>query len=178
MDELSLDLETDDEEEDRHEPVVDPVLEVFGQNEATVTEADGHLGVPQIPIRGAPRRVGPDQGHHRGDQHHHPTGRFGFQELTHDSWNATPGHGRCGGSGIRGPSGAFGSRGWSWIGSLAADRQIADQASRHTTTEMVGSVQEAVDLRSRAQPDEAQGPRDPTNETRVPGSCRPGCPSI
>ena len=40
--ELTLDLEADDEEEDRHQPVVDPMEQVFGDRETGPTRSSGH----------------------------------------------------------------------------------------------------------------------------------------
>ena len=45
-DQLALDLQADDEEEQRHQAVVDPVAEVLGDRVATDVERD--LGVPQV----------------------------------------------------------------------------------------------------------------------------------
>ena len=47
-DQLALDLERDDEEEDRHQPVVDPVLEVLRDRE--VAEAERQLGGPELDV--------------------------------------------------------------------------------------------------------------------------------
>ena len=56
--ELPLDLQTDREEEQRHQPVVDPVLEVEDQ----LVRSDQHPGLemPERVVRGADRRVHPD----------------------------------------------------------------------------------------------------------------------
>jgi hypothetical protein len=62
---LALDLEADYKEENRHEPVVDPVGEVLGDRK--VAYAYGQLRVPQRGIARAPRGVGPHEGHRGGD---------------------------------------------------------------------------------------------------------------
>ena len=68
LDELALDLEADDEEEDRHQRVVDPLLQV--EVDRVAADRDRHVGVPQVEVRLLPRRVRPDQrDHRRGDEH-------------------------------------------------------------------------------------------------------------
>ena len=65
--ELAPNLEARNEEEEGHEPVVDPVTEVEGQ----LASADPHreLRVPQISVAGRPRRVRPHERRHgRGEQ--------------------------------------------------------------------------------------------------------------
>ena len=49
--------------------------------ELAVPEADRQLGVPQVDVRLLPRRVGPDEGDHGGDDQGHATGGFGVQEV-------------------------------------------------------------------------------------------------
>src|SRR3712207_8736320 len=49
----SLDLQPDDEEEERHQAVVDPVLEV--QRELGVADRDGERRVPERVVAAAPR---------------------------------------------------------------------------------------------------------------------------
>ena len=60
--ELLLDLEADDEEEQRHQSVVDPVPEILGDGVAA--EVDGELGGPQVLVGRGPRRVRPHQRDH------------------------------------------------------------------------------------------------------------------
>ena len=50
--------------------------------ELAVAEADRQLGVPQVDVRLLPRRVGPDEGDHGGDDQGHATGGFGVQEVS------------------------------------------------------------------------------------------------
>ena len=50
--ELAADLEPDDEEEERHQPVVDPVPQI--ERELGVAEPDRQLGRPELLVRGAP----------------------------------------------------------------------------------------------------------------------------
>ena len=59
LDELALDLEPDDEEEQRHQPVVDPLA----QRQVERATSDAHVEVcgPQVDVARLPRRVGPDQ---------------------------------------------------------------------------------------------------------------------
>ena len=65
--ELALDLEADDEEEDRHQAVVDPVRE--REVEARAAERDPRLDVLHVPVEPGPGRVGPSEGdERRGDQ--------------------------------------------------------------------------------------------------------------
>src|SRR3954454_20441046 len=56
--ELALDLQADDEEEDGHQSVVDPVLQVLGDGE--VPDADGQVGGPEVHV-GDPGEVGPEE---------------------------------------------------------------------------------------------------------------------
>ena len=63
--ELALDLEADDEEEQRHQPVVDPVAQVVLQVEAGDLEAD--LEVPDVRVGLVGRAVRPHQRHDRRD---------------------------------------------------------------------------------------------------------------
>jgi hypothetical protein len=66
VDELTLDLEGDDEEEDRHQAVVDQVLQILLDFEEP--DVDAHLGVPQLGVAVVPRRVHPHERSDRGDQ--------------------------------------------------------------------------------------------------------------
>ena len=60
VDELALDLQADDEEEDGHQAVVDPLPEV--EVEDVVAEVDGQAGVPELDVGLLPRRVRPHEG--------------------------------------------------------------------------------------------------------------------
>jgi hypothetical protein len=65
--ELALDLEADDEEEHRHQAVVDPVGE--REAEARAADRDPRLDVLHAPVEPGPGRVGPGEGgQRRGDQ--------------------------------------------------------------------------------------------------------------
>ena len=57
--ELAPDLEADDEEEEGHQPVVDPVAQL--ERDAGGPEAHRDLGRPELLVRRRPRRVRPDQ---------------------------------------------------------------------------------------------------------------------
>ena len=72
LDQLALDLQADDEEEQRHQAVVDPLLE---------REVERQLGVPQVEVRGRPRGVRPQQGNQRRSDEDHPTGGLRVQEV-------------------------------------------------------------------------------------------------
>ena len=76
---LAFDLQADDEEEDRHQPVVDDVVEVLGEMERPDRDVDRRR--PQRLVAGAPRRVRPHQRHRRRHRQQHPTGRLDTQEL-------------------------------------------------------------------------------------------------
>ena len=54
LDELALDLEPDHEEEDGHQPVVDPVAQVVGDRQ--VADAEREVGVPRSRRSRCPRR--------------------------------------------------------------------------------------------------------------------------
>ena len=57
---LALDLQPDDQEEDRHEPVVDPMRQVLGQRE--VADADSQFRMPQRRVALRPRASWPRRG--------------------------------------------------------------------------------------------------------------------
>ena len=78
-DHLSLDLQPDEQEEECHQPVVDPEPEVLVER----PRADAHRDArqPQLVVGVLPGRVGPQQRHdHRGEQQDRARGR-GLQEL-------------------------------------------------------------------------------------------------
>jgi hypothetical protein len=64
--ELSPQLQADDEEEEHHQAVVDPVPQV--QRQLVVTEAQGELGVPEGLVGLAPGGVRPGQRQHGGGE--------------------------------------------------------------------------------------------------------------
>ena len=98
---LALDLEPDQEEEDRHEAVVDPVVQAQRQHSRPDPERQGDLPQSVIAIR--PGRVGPREGQDGADEQHDPTGRLGRGESLEgaeqmlDEWR---GGRRCRGCGV------------------------------------------------------------------------------
>ncbi len=77
--EVAAHLEADDEEEQRHQAVVDPVAEVHRQLRAA--EADGELGVPELLVGPRPPRVRPEEGQDRGREEHRGAAGLGAQEA-------------------------------------------------------------------------------------------------
>jgi hypothetical protein len=75
---LLFDLEADDEEEQCHQAVVDPMTQVFAVHVAADREDD--VGVPERLVTRAPRRVGPHQRHDRRRQQYEAAGRLDRQE--------------------------------------------------------------------------------------------------
>ncbi len=59
--EFALHLQADDEEEERHQAIVAPVMQA--QRQLGAAQSHGELGVPERGVGVAHRRVGPDQGH-------------------------------------------------------------------------------------------------------------------
>ncbi len=78
-DEFSLDLHPDDEEEHRHQQVVDHVIEV--RLEDVGPDLDADVGRPERFVAGVPRRVRPDQRDDGGDEEQDAARRFDVQEL-------------------------------------------------------------------------------------------------
>jgi hypothetical protein len=66
LDQLALDLETDQQEEDRHQPVVDPQQQRLAEADAPVV--DGELAAEQTLDRRVQRRIGENQGQDGGGQ--------------------------------------------------------------------------------------------------------------
>ena len=81
VDQLVLDLQADDEEEDHHQGVVDPVLERLV--EVQRTDVERQVGVPERVVRRRPRAVGPEQGGRGGEQQEDRAGRLDAEELAH-----------------------------------------------------------------------------------------------
>jgi hypothetical protein len=63
---LALDLEADEQEEDRHQPVVDPMLERLGEADRSDPDLAGQ--VQQGGVIGFERRIGDQQGGERRDR--------------------------------------------------------------------------------------------------------------
>ena len=78
-DELALDLEADDEEEQRHQPVVDPMPQVLGKRGAA--DPDGRLVVPEADVGVTGGAVGPHDGDDRRGDERDATGGLLAQEL-------------------------------------------------------------------------------------------------
>ena len=79
-DQLALDLEPDDEEEDRHQPVVDPVPQV--ELELRSARAGSPSGVCQSGVVARlPRRVGPHERDRRGHEEQDPARGLGGEEV-------------------------------------------------------------------------------------------------
>jgi pyruvate/oxaloacetate carboxyltransferase len=101
--ELALHLEADHEEEERHEPVVDDVLQILRDHE--VAHLHGDLGEPEVLV-GPRRDVRPDERGDRRRQQHQATGGLQVQELLHGTQHAPwqgPLAARPGGTGPAGP---------------------------------------------------------------------------
>ena len=77
-DQLALDLETDDEEEDRHQAVVDEVLQRLVEVETA--DRDRDVRFPELEVRVTPRRVRPDERGDRGGEQHDGARRLGRHE--------------------------------------------------------------------------------------------------
>ncbi len=77
--ELALGLQADDQEEERHEAVVDPLAQVG--RERPVPEPDRELGRPHRLVGIRPRRVGPQQRGHGRDQQDDRAARLGAEEV-------------------------------------------------------------------------------------------------
>jgi len=79
VNQLALDLEADDKEEDRHQPVVDnQVADIAGQGEAA--DRQRHRDLPEPGEPGGRRGVGEHQGRGRTGQQHHAAGGLDVQK--------------------------------------------------------------------------------------------------
>lgn len=76
--ELAPHLEPDDEKEERHQPVVDPVVQVALQTD--LAEAERELGRPQAFVARAPRGIGPHQRSDGRDEQKDRAAYFGLQK--------------------------------------------------------------------------------------------------
>ena len=84
---LALDLHADDEEEDRHEAIVNEFLEALTEMECT--EIDVEVNVPEGKVRLGPRAVRPDDGGDRGKQQHDTTCRLDLHEAQRWAYEST-----------------------------------------------------------------------------------------
>ncbi len=78
-DEFALDLETDEEEEDRHEQVVDPEQQRL--LERPLAEPEARPELEHLEVARRPRRVGPGERRDRGDDQNDAAGALGPDEL-------------------------------------------------------------------------------------------------
>jgi len=76
---LALDLQADEQKENRHQAVVDPMEQRF--READVPEKERHLGPQQAEIDISPRRVHPHHGDGGRNDEKDAAGRLEFHEL-------------------------------------------------------------------------------------------------
>jgi len=76
---LALDLETDDEEEDCHQPIVDPMQEALWQDH--LVDADRQAGLPEGDIGGCDRGICPEERDDRRDDQQDPAGGSAAGEL-------------------------------------------------------------------------------------------------
>jgi len=79
---LVFDLQADDEEEDRHQPFLDPVQDRQGLGEGA--DLDRERGVDEAEIGARPWRVGERDGGQRRGRQDHARRRFGLQEIQRD----------------------------------------------------------------------------------------------
>ncbi len=84
-DELALDLQAHNEEEQRHQPVVDPVAEVLGDVERA--DSNGEDRVPTGPRRTATTASSPTPVRPRSRREQHAAGRLDLQEARHGRRN-------------------------------------------------------------------------------------------
>ncbi len=105
MHDLVLDLHPDQEEEDRHERIVDP-----GVN-WQLQPPQSQLQIPDVVIRLMPRRVGPHQRCNRRQQQHDAADALNVNELL-DGYDERAGHQRLANSGLKATCSA---RGDSWV---------------------------------------------------------------
>ena len=79
LDDLALDLEPDQQEEERHQAVVDPEQDRLVEDERSQREAEAD---PQQAVDGVgERRVGEHEGSDRGNQQRHRRGRLAVDEF-------------------------------------------------------------------------------------------------
>jgi hypothetical protein len=80
VDRFALDLQSDEQEENGHEGVVDPGLEAEVVEVEQVAELDAQWGGPQVGVALRPGRVGPGDGDDRGDEHDDAAGGLVVEE--------------------------------------------------------------------------------------------------
>ena len=83
---LATDFKTDDEEENRHQAVVNPKMEIVFKGEAAESNPDWN--VPEIGIDRSPGRIGPDERRNGGDHQHNAAGRLNGKKTLYGSENA------------------------------------------------------------------------------------------
>jgi hypothetical protein len=84
-----LDLQADDEKEDRHQPFLHPVEHRVGLGEAADLDGEGRLEEPEIePVAG---RVGHQDADQRRRREHDAGGALGLQEIQRDALGHGPG---------------------------------------------------------------------------------------
>src|SRR6266576_7092490 len=76
---LPLNLQSDQEKEQSHKPIVDPEMQRIGQQPADATESQVH--VPEMKVVAGKRRVCPDERRHRATNQEDSTGCFQVCEL-------------------------------------------------------------------------------------------------
>jgi hypothetical protein len=84
---FAADLEPRHEEEDRHQRVVDPEMEIA--LEGPITEAHAERRVPDAQVLVLPGRVRPEQSHARDTQQQHAAGRLDREEALDGSARAS-----------------------------------------------------------------------------------------
>ena len=77
---LPLGLQPDDEEEERHQPLVHPLLQ--GVGDAVRADLDREVGLPEFVVA-ADRHVGPDQRRDDGADQHQRRAGLGAEEVAH-----------------------------------------------------------------------------------------------
>ena len=76
---LAFDLQPDKEEEDRHEPVVDPLM--HGERQRMPARGNGDRRRQQAVVGISPRRIGHDERGARAGDEQRSSGRFRSKEL-------------------------------------------------------------------------------------------------
>lgn len=76
---LALDLKSDDEEEQDHQGVVDPLSQRVGQRERSGVQRE--FRVPESMVASAPGRIDPEQRDGGGSQQHEAAAALGVNEF-------------------------------------------------------------------------------------------------